>query len=128
MNLYSNLPSVLSEIVANSWDADATEVKMNIYNTHKIEIIDNGFGMNEEDINKKFLYVGYKKRDDSFTQTPNGRKVMGRKGIGKLSLFSIANKITVISKKTNQSSNAFIMDLEDIKKAISEKKYMSPSH
>lgn len=26
INLYSNLPAVLSEIVANSWDADATEV------------------------------------------------------------------------------------------------------
>lgn len=59
VNLYSNLPAVLSEIVANSWDADATEVKMNIHDTDKIEIIDNGFGMNEDDINEKFLNVGY---------------------------------------------------------------------
>ena len=28
INLYSNIPAVLSEIVANSWDADATEVKI----------------------------------------------------------------------------------------------------
>ena len=28
INLYSNIPAVLSEIVANSWDADATEVKL----------------------------------------------------------------------------------------------------
>lgn len=61
INLYSNLPAVLSEIVANSWDADATEVRMNIKGINRIEIIDNGVGMNEEDINNKFLLVGYKK-------------------------------------------------------------------
>lgn len=127
VNLYSNLPAVLSEIVANSWDADATEVKMNIHDTDKIEIIDNGFGMNEDDINEKFLNVGYKKRDNNFTETPSGRKVMGRKGIGKLSLFSIANKITVISKKKNDTTNAFIMDIEDIKKAINEEGIYEPT-
>lgn len=127
VNLYSNLPAVLSEIVANSWDADATEVKMNIYNTDKIEIIDNGFGMNRDDINEKFLNVGYKKRDDNFTETPSGRKVMGRKGIGKLSLFSIANKITVISKKKDDTTNAFIMDIKDIKKAINEEGVYEPT-
>ena len=63
INLYSNLPAVLSEIVANSWDADATEVQMNIEGTTKIEIIDNGIGMSERDINEKFLLVGYKKRE-----------------------------------------------------------------
>ncbi|HED7335721.1 hypothetical protein GR339_06360 [Campylobacter coli] len=127
VNLYSNLPAVLSEIVANSWDADATEVKMNIYDTDKIEIIDNGFGMNKDDINEKFLNVGYKKRDDNFTETPSGRKVMGRKGIGKLSLFSIANKITVISKKKDDATNAFIMDIDDIKKAINEEGVYEPT-
>ena len=30
INLYSNIPAVLSEIVANSWDADATEVDIQI--------------------------------------------------------------------------------------------------
>lgn len=127
INLYSNLPAVLSEIVANSWDADATEVIMNINGTHKIEIIDNGFGMSEYDINSKFLHVGYKKRDDGFTQTPNGRKVMGRKGIGKLSLFSIANKITIISKKEEDTVNAFVMNVEDIKKAASKGQDYEPT-
>ena len=30
INLYSNVPAVLSEIVANSWDADATKVDIDI--------------------------------------------------------------------------------------------------
>lgn len=127
INLYSNLPAVLSEIIANSWDADATEVRMNIEKTNKIEIIDNGFGMNEKDINKRFLCVGYKKRDDGFIQTPKGRKVMGRKGIGKLSLFSIANKVTIISKKKNEETiNALIMNAEDIKRAANEERDYEP--
>lgn len=127
MNLYSNLSAVLSEIVANSWDADATEVRMNIDGVNKIEIIDNGFGMNEEDINQKFLCVGYKKRDNGFTQTPKGRKVMGRKGIGKLSLFSIANKITIISKKEGEEIiNALVMNAEDIKQAANEERDYEP--
>lgn len=127
INLYSNLPAVLSEIVANSWDADASEVKMDIDDTNKIVIADNGFGMNKEDINQKFLYVGYKKRDDGFTHTPTKeRKVMGRKGIGKLSLFSIANKITIISKKDGEEVNAFVMNVEDIKKTASQERDYEP--
>lgn len=126
INLYSNLPAVLSEIVANSWDADATEVKMDIDSANKIVIADNGFGMNEEDINQKFLYVGYKKRDDGYARTPKGRKVMGRKGIGKLSLFSIANKITIISKKNGEELNALVMNVEDIEKAASQEQDYEP--
>ncbi len=30
LNLYSNIPAVISEVVANSWDADATEVSIDI--------------------------------------------------------------------------------------------------
>lgn len=127
INLYSNLPAVLSEIVANSWDADATEVRMNIEGTNRIEIIDNGIGMNEKDINDKFLLVGYKKRDDGFAETSSGRKVMGRKGIGKLSLFSIANKITIISKKANEEINAFVMNVDDIREVAKKEQTYEPT-
>lgn len=127
INLYSNLPAVLQEIVANSWDADATEVRMNIEGTNRIEIIDNGIGMNEKDINDKFLLVGYKKRDDGFAETSSGRKVMGRKGIGKLSLFSIANKITIISKKANEEINAFVMNVDDIREVAKKEQTYEPT-
>lgn len=127
INLYSNLPAVLSEIVANSWDADATEVRMNIEGTNRIEIIDNGIGMNEKDINDKFLLVGYKKRDDGFAETSSGRKVMGRKGIGKLSLFSIANKITIISKKANEEINAFVMNVDGIREVAKKEQTYEPT-
>ncbi len=40
-----------------------------------------------------------KKREQSVESPKYNRKYMGRKGIGKLSMFSIAREVDVISKK-----------------------------
>lgn len=121
LNLYSNTPAVLAEVIANAWDADATEVKVD-FNMDKniISVSDNGCGMDLDDVNKKFLHVGYQKRKDSAPdlRTPRGRKPMGRKGIGKLSLFSISNKISVYTLKQDKYGEAFLMDAEKIREAI----------
>ena len=78
LNLYSNVPAVLSEVVANSWDADATEVDIEI-GSDKITITDNGHGMTYDDINGKYLKVGYERRRIGGGRTANNRRVMGRK-------------------------------------------------
>ena len=121
LNLYSNTPAVLSEVIANSWDADATEVRVGFDRTNNIVTVrDNGFGMGLADINHKYLFVGYQKRDPANPdfRTPGGRKPMGRKGIGKLSLFSIAKKISVYTRKAGGEDEAFTMDADEIKRAI----------
>lgn len=102
LNLYSNIPAVLSELIANTWDADATDVKI-VVDKEKIIIEDNGCGMDIEDLNNKFLTVGYERRGggQGDLTTKHKRLVMGRKGIGKLSVFSIADDVEVISKKEN---------------------------
>lgn len=98
LNLYSNVPAVLSELIANTWDADSTEVRITT-SADKIIIEDNGCGMNESDLNKKFLTVGHQRRSNNKDLTPiHKRKVMGRKGIGKLSIFSIAQHIKIYTK------------------------------
>ncbi len=121
INLYSNIPAVLSEIVANSWDADAEEVYVNI-GEDEIVISDNGIGMDEDDINNKFLYVGHRKREKETESPIHKRKFMGRKGIGKLSMFSIAKEIDIYSKKkiddSNYVINGFRMNIDDITKVI----------
>ncbi len=98
IKLYSSIPAVISEAVANAWDADATQVEI-VIEEDTITIQDDGHGMTVEDINSKFLTVGYQRRRSGCALTPKGRKVFGRKGIGKLSLFSIADTIEVHSKK-----------------------------
>lgn len=120
INLYSNIPAVLSEIVANSWDADAENVKIDIGN-NEIIIIDDGCGMDLNDINKKFLFVGFQKRESSLKSPKFDRKYMGRKGIGKLSMFSIANVVEVYSRKQTEDGyeeNAFRMSVDEISQRI----------
>ena len=122
INLYSNISAVLTEAVANAWDADATEVKITIDvedNHDFIEISDNGIGMTVKDMNEKYLRVGYRRRILGVDLTPNKRPVMGRKGLGKLSLFSIANEIEVQSTKDSEK-HGMIMDIEDIRRSVEE--------
>lgn len=121
LNLYSNVPAVLSEVVANAWDAEARNVEITIDSDNdRIEMIDDGYGMNLGDINDKYLNVGYMKRDVEGAISPNlKRHVMGRKGIGKLSLFSIANRIEIHSVKDG-TKNGFLMTNAEIKRQIEE--------
>lgn len=145
IGLYSNLPSVVSEMVANAYDADATEVKINI-DGDTIVVKDNGLGMNIEDANGKFLTVGYDKREKEKdvagkVLTPKfGRLPMGRKGIGKLSTFAIANSVKVesiktclekdasgkITKEIVCAKSAFLMDVEVIERKAKKKDIYNP--
>ncbi len=121
INLYSDVPPVISEAVANSWDADADEVQINISND-EIVIEDNGQGMTIKDANDKYLFIGYERRKDSGEMTDKWkRKVMGRKGIGKLSLFSIANIVEVHSVKDGER-HGFRMNVVEIEKQVKEGK------
>lgn len=117
INLYSNIAAVLTEAVANAWDADASSVDITIDPENKwIEICDDGIGMTVSDVNEKYLRVGYRRRDsggDHGRVTAKGRSVMGRKGLGKLSLFSIAETIEVQSAR-NGEIHGFLMTIEGI--------------
>ena len=121
INLYSSIPPVLSEVVANSYDADATKVNISIHKGSEpvITILDNGNGMSLSDINDKYLKVGYRKRDSGEKLSPHFKRlVMGRKGIGKLSLFSIANRIEVHTKRKDEDGEAFVIERDKLEQVI----------
>ncbi|SDO98629.1 Histidine kinase-, DNA gyrase B-, and HSP90-like ATPase [Lutimaribacter pacificus] len=124
INLYSNIAAVLTEAVANAWDADAENVEITIDPDGKwIKIVDDGIGMDVADMNDKYLRVGYRRReeDDPYGRTTaKGRRVMGRKGLGKLSLFSIADQIDVQSSKNGQA-HGLRMSVEGIKASVQRK-------
>ena len=139
INLYSNVPAVLAEVVANSWDADASKVLIEIdRNSGRIIITDDGRGMlvsgHVNEINDRYLRVGYHRREEQneldeqgivLTRDDQGnsitpkfkRPVMGRKGIGKLSLFAIANEFQVHTAKDGYKAGC-IMSSEDIKEQV----------
>lgn len=129
INLYSSIPAVLSEIVANAWDADATDVTVTFDESRKsITIQDNGTGMTDDDVRKKYLKVGYKKRsraEDDLTPKYH-RKVLGRKGIGKLAPLAIASIVELhTTKNGEQTALQFVMrDLDTAAKAM---KYTIPT-
>lgn len=119
LNLYSNTSAVLSEVIANAWDADATEVNVEIDVSNRcITVSDNGIGMDVDDINGKFLHIGYQKRKEQEVTPTLNRKPMGRKGIGKLSLFAIANKIEIHTRKQSGEKEALLLDAEEIREQI----------
>ena len=116
MNLYSTIPAVLSEIVANAWDADAGRVLVTL-GAGRVTIEDDGDGMTRDQVIDRFLDVGFQRRPAMGARTPKGRQPMGRKGIGKLSSFSIANAVTVYTTRRGQRT-AFRMDSERIRELI----------
>ena len=121
INLYSNIAAVLTEVVANAWDADAENVDISIDEANnRITIADDGVGMTVQDINSKYLRVGYRRREEDSQNgkfTAKRRTIMGRKGLGKLSLFSIAGEIEVQSAKDDEV-HGFRMRLSSIKDSL----------
>lgn len=119
IKLYGKLPPVISEIVANAWDADSSNVGItvpegDITSSSRITIKDSGHGMSRDDIMKKYLIIGRKRRDEeNGDKTVKGRVVMGRKGIGKLSVFGVAKEVTVTTTKAGET-NVFRMNIDDI--------------
>ncbi|HYG07723.1 MAG TPA: ATP-binding protein [Stenotrophomonas sp.] len=118
IRLYSNVAAVISELVANGWDAEAKNVHIVFDQAgDSLVISDDGVGMGLSEINDRFLTVGYDKRGTEGGTSACGRKFMGRKGIGKLSVFSVADVVRVYSTKDGDS-NAFELRVADLEKAI----------
>ena len=124
ISLYKQLPEALEELISNSWDADATKVKISInYKEKEITVSDNGDGMTYQELNQDFLTVYKNRRINGRAYSANKKRaVTGKKGLGKLALFGIANVIEVTSIK-NGLVNSFLMDHRKIKKTNSNKQY-----
>ncbi|HBS5904816.1 TPA: ATP-binding protein [Klebsiella variicola] len=90
-----------------------------------IRIRDDGHGMNAQEIQNCFLAITRNRRIDEMGQqtlqtSESGlRKVMGRKGVGKLAGFGAAEHIRITSKRSGQTySTSFEMDYSQIKSKI----------
>lgn len=118
-NLYRNFVTVLGEAISNSWDADATNVWINIDRKNStFSIKDDGDGMTADDFQNKFLKIGYSKRKDGRAQTDRKRPYIGAKGIGKLALLSCADRISVFTKTENTTYVSGTIDNGELDKAI----------
>jgi hypothetical protein len=94
-----------------------------IYETlpEDIEIVieDNGHGMSVEQLEGKFLIVNRNRRKaEKSDKSENGlRTVMGRKGLGKLAGFGVAEQVIVRTKRKGETyATTITMDFEEIRK------------
>lgn len=119
LHMYSGAVPAIAELVANAWDADAKNVEIEIplnkplSVSSRISVRDDGIGMSFEDVNSLYLLVGLEKRARG-EKTRAGRRVMGRKGIGKLAGFGIAHDIEVWTADTQRHLTAFRLKYDEI--------------
>lgn len=120
VKLYDKVSAVIAELVSNSYDADATEVVIKAPmgeflatrsndrlrdKGYTIEVLDNGIGMTPEQVNSFYLCIGADRRNDTERGDKSkifNRKVMGRKGVGKLAPFGICERIEILTSGGDQ--------------------------
>lgn len=124
LQMYSTLPPVIAELVANAWDAGAARVEVVVPTGHlddesEIRVTDDGDGMSDSDIRERYLVVGRDRRaaDGEDERKAPDRRLMGRKGIGKFAGFGIARIVEVESSTGDGSASRLLMDYADIDQA-----------
>lgn len=114
VKMYSNMPPALAELIANSYDACATEVHVRLYDADEKKVIveDNGVGMTFAEVNDYFLRIGRNRREEN-QKSPCGRVPTGKKGLGKLALFGIGDTINITTSQGGEGVS-FNLDWKEI--------------
>jgi Histidine kinase-, DNA gyrase B-, and HSP90-like ATPase len=135
VQMYAGRPvPAIAELISNSWDADANQVEVRLplneawspaSSTQFIQVSDNGNGMTWDMVRDAYLDVGRDRREAEKTdRSPGGRLLQGRKGVGKLAGFGIADVVEVQTVHKDKDLKIgdkvllwFRLSLSDLKKA-----------
>lgn len=138
IQMYDRVSAVLAELIANAYDADAENVTVTLpFSTtlgtgsaelveEEIRIDDNGIGMTEQEVNDYYLNVGYDRRAQRGDKTERlKRRVMGRKGIGKLAPFGICREVELITAGGKRTAEGYqiahlILDFDAMRETETE--------
>lgn len=105
-SLYTNIYYVLAELIANSWDADASNVWIDA-SDQSISVEDDGKGMSytSKEVNQYLAVAkGTRQSDEQAVTKKFNRPRMGRKGIGKLAALAVSNDVQVKTISNNEKS------------------------
>jgi len=91
-----NPTTALLELVKNSYDADATEVEVEI-TENLIRVSDNGSGMSEKQLEENWLRIGFSDKRSKKISGRSRRKT-GEKGIGRLSTDRLGRQLSLTTK------------------------------
>jgi HSP90 family molecular chaperone len=100
----------LIELVKNAYDADATEVTVEILHPGVPEqtcvlISDNGFGMTLDDIRDRWLSPAddHKEQEKRASRrTPLGRLPIGEKGVGRFAVHQLRRRLEMVTRARDQ--------------------------
>jgi hypothetical protein len=125
----------LTELVANAWDAGATQVDIFIPDEkgQKLTIEDNGSGLSKEEFHNRWMKLSYNrlKHQGKMVEFPKGvdlkRYAYGRNGVGRHGLLCFNDEYQVITNKkgtestftltTKSEKQPFIIKSETFKKS-----------
>lgn len=105
-HLISDQAVGLIELVKNSYDADATEVDIEIRGLALPEetvvtIVDNGIGMTVDDVRLKWLSpaIDHKERDKQENRRTNlNRLPIGEKGVGRFAVHQLGRRLELVTR------------------------------
>ncbi len=100
--LVGRAETAVSELVKNSYDADATEVKVTFIDSDTIGgsliIEDNGVGMNELQLEQGFMRISSTDKIHNPVSKKYARTKAGRKGIGRFATQRLGKQLTIVSQ------------------------------
>lgn len=107
LKLVETVHVALSELVKNSYDADATEVRIifdkNEKGKDRIQIIDNGTGMSFNAVQDYWMRIATTNKEKRNVSPVFGRPLTGAKGIGRFSCRRLGSKLTLLTKGTKNN-------------------------
>lgn len=126
-SVVSDMSIAFSELVANSWDAGATNVWITIPAKKGEEIIieDNGTGMTDKEFQQRWMVIAYNRvaHQGEYIEylSSNGaakRLAYGRNGIGRHSMLCFDNQYTVETRR-NGECNVYVISVDGGESAFS---------
>lgn len=123
--LIKNELIALVELIKNSYDADASWVKVSFIDfapdysltaTSKIIIEDDGCGMNADILKKHWLNPATPdklRRKAINAKTEKGRILQGEKGIGRFAIFKLGKTIKITTRRQRQDDEGHFIDEGD---------------
>lgn len=119
-NLYGSPNAAIRELIQNAWDAVqwrkqhgdgyGSEITIRYSETNGwFEIVDDGFGMDKDAIEGSFLDIGQDKLE--VLGAVDRESQIGYFGIGVLSIFLIADRFEVTTRRTNTSEKAIYFEV-----------------
>lgn len=114
--------TALIELVKNSYDADATNVDVEVFCKNGNDIIrvaDNGFGMTKEQLINNWLRIGFSDKKKNKLSEMKRRKT-GEKGIGRISTDRLGAKLELKTKTESDGIIGLRINWEEFEKEGNE--------